>query len=171
MNAPAPPTDERKVVVVAGAAPELRILQWPLRDEPAATAVVLGIAAAASVGIGLAAASTAWGAAAALALFASLWRMWTPVEIRLCQLGVIQTALRRAWRIPWSSLGGYELRRHGVVLIPADDDSMVARLRGLYVRFGGRKEELLAVVNHYLQIEAPHDGEGVETLRSGANDE
>ena len=77
--------------------------------------------------------------------------MWVPVEIRFCQLGVIQTALRRSWRIPWISLAGYEKRQAGILLLPDDDDSVLGRLKCLYIPWGQNKDELLALVEHYFQ--------------------
>ena len=151
MSTPAPSADDRKVIVVDGPSPELQMLHWPLRDEPIATAASLCVALAISAGIGLMAASIVWGIVAAVALMLSLWRMWVPVEFRFCRLGVIQTALRRSWRIPWTSLAGYEVRQAGILLLPDDDNSILGRLKGLYIPWGEQKDELLALIDHYFQ--------------------
>ena len=151
MSTPAHTTPEQsKVVVVNESSPTLELRQWPLRDEPIPSVVVLCVVVAISVGLGYIAGSTWWGLAAVIALLLSLWRMWVPVEIRFSELGVVQTALRRSWRIPWESIAAYEVRHAGVLLLPDDDSSLIGRLKGLYIGWGDHQQELLSLIEHYL---------------------
>jgi len=139
-----------QVIVIDGESPSAEVRQWPLRDEPWAVAVLICVVTALSIGIGMIATSLWWGLGAAVALVVSLWRMWIPVEFRIGELGVIQTTLRRSWRIPWESFSDYEVRQSGVLLLPEDDNSVLGRMKGVYVPWGERKEDVLAVIAHYL---------------------
>lgn len=140
----------QRVIVVAGPSPDLRLTVWPLRDEPLATWIILGLAALASVLAGVISGSWLIGGAAAVALAVALWRMWLPVEIRLYELGVTQTILRRTWRMPWRTVAAYRVCTSGVLLLSDDDDSPLGRIGGLYIPWGKRRNELLAVMEHYL---------------------
>jgi hypothetical protein len=141
----------RKQPAVAAPKPvELLLANWPLRDDgPLAWLVVIG-AVAASVTAGFVAQSAVMGVVSFLALSIALWRLWVPVTFELGPRGVVQILFGRRRRIAWSSVARYEVRRRGVLLLSEETQGPAAALRGLYVRWGRHREELLAVIAHYL---------------------
>lgn len=140
-----------QVVVVEGHSPEMRLTSWPLADAPLPTAVILALALAGSIAAGIAASSVLFGLASLTALAVALRRLWIPAEFHLAELGVTQTMLGRRWRIPWRAWTGYQIRERGVLLMPDDDRSRIGGLKGLYIPWGEQKEELVALVEHYLR--------------------
>lgn len=153
MSSPAPQsTPQPKVVVVDEQSPSCEFSRWPLRDEPVAASIVICVTLLVSSGIGYLGGTLWWGVVAAMALAISLWRMWIPVETQLSELGVIQTALRRTWRRPWDTFVGYEVRNDGVLLLPVEDNSMLGRLKGLYISFGDQRDDILEVVDEHLPL-------------------
>jgi hypothetical protein len=140
----------KQPAVAAPGPVELLLANWPLRDDgPLAWLVVIG-AVAASVTAGFVAQSAVMGVVSFLALSIALWRLWVPVTFELGPRGVVQILFGRRRRIAWSSVARYEVRRHGVLLLSEETQGPAAALRGLYVRWGRHREELLAVIAHYL---------------------
>ena len=141
----------RKQSAVAAPGPvELLLANWPLRDDgPLAWFVAIG-AVAASVAAGIVAHSPVMGVVGFAALSIALWRLWVPVTFELGPRGVVQILFGRRRRIAWSSVARYEVRRRGVLLLSEETQGPAAVLRGLYVRWGRHREELLAVIAHYL---------------------
>lgn len=151
MSVPAHRASEQpKVIVLDEQSPELELRRWPLRDEPTTATIVLAVLLLISTGIGFIGGSIWWGVASAFALLVSQWRMWLPVEFRFSELGVVQSCLRRTWRIRWDHLRGYEVHNDGVLLLPDEQNLALARLKGIYVPFGHEREELLEIIAHYL---------------------
>ena len=151
MSSPAPQSaPQPKVVVVDEQSSACEFRRWPLRDEPVASSIVFCVSLLVSIGIGYLGGTFWWGGIAAIALSVSLWRMWLPVHFQLSELGVIQTVVRRTWRRPWESFVGYEVRNDGVLLLPEEDNSLLGRLKGLYISFGNQRGEILEVVSEHL---------------------
>ena len=151
MSSPSPQSvPQPKVVVVDEQSPSFDFRRWPLRDEPIPSAIVFLVVVALSIGISYLGGTYWWGMVAATALLVSLWRMWIPVEFELCDLGVIQTAMRRSWRKPWDAYVGYEVRNDGFLLVPVEDSSLLGRLKGLYIPFGDQRDDILEVLAEYL---------------------
>jgi hypothetical protein len=138
---------------VRGRPKDLQLVNWPLRDDPARAWAVLAIAVGAAVGAGVLAGSLPMGSLALGALGISLWRLWIPVKFELGSRGVSQSVFGRRRRIGWSDIPSFEVRSHGVLLLPSREPLLLSRLRGLYIRFAGRREELLASVEYYVSPE------------------
>lgn len=83
--------------------------------------------------------------------YAALWRNWLPVQVSLGATGIKERCLGIERRIGWTAIRSYEIRRHGLLLFPDDRLTRVAPLRGLYLHWGNQKDEMLAVVEYYLQ--------------------
>ena len=96
MSSPSPQSaPQPKVVVVDEQSPNCEFRRWPLRDEPVPAAIVFCVMVLLGIGMGYLGGTFWWSVVAVVALAVSLWRMWIPVEFQLCDLGVIQCALRR----------------------------------------------------------------------------
>ena len=159
------PTLAQQVIVVEGPSPELRLTVWPLRDEPKPSWTILSLAVASSLAAGTLSQSWLMGLIALAALVIALWRLWSPVEVRMYELGITQTAFRRSWRMPWREVARYEIRHSGVLLLPDDDVSPFGKLKSLYIPWGPHREEMLALLEHYLPIAE----DVVESKEGGAN--
>ena len=105
----------------------------------------------AGVGVGWLSGEVYLGLAALAALAVALWRFFLPVVFELSEKGVDQRLLGRQRRIPWEAIGRHEVRSAGVLLLPHDDRSAMAPMRGLYLPWASRRDEVLAHVRHYLE--------------------
>ncbi len=83
--------------------------------------------------------------------YAAIWRNWLPVQVTLSATGIKEHCLGFERRISWTAIRSFEIRRHGLLLLPDERLTRVAPLRGLYLHWGRHKAEVLAVVEYYLQ--------------------
>lgn len=127
---------------------EVRVVNWPLRDEgwSAALRLLLFVAIVIVTGWKLDAYAAALGA---LALAVAAWRFWIPVTWELNSHGVTETVLGRSQRIPWTAIGGWREFGSGVLLLPEADLAPVLALRGRFVAWGRHRIEVLAQLEHY----------------------
>jgi len=128
----------------------LRWQSWPAREKPLWTAVLVVGLAGAAAGIYLSTGQVFPVVAAVAAFVASLWRFFLPVVFELNEEGVDQQFFGRPRRIPWQAVRRYTVRRAGVLLLPHENRSPLAALRGLYVPFSTHRDEILARVHRYL---------------------
>jgi hypothetical protein len=94
------------------------------------------------------------GAFALTALALSLWRFFLPVLFELNAGGVHQRILGRRRHVPWKSIHRCEIFADGVLLLPMADRCALDALRGLYLPWGGHRDEVLANVRYYLPVNA-----------------
>jgi hypothetical protein len=90
-------------------------------------------------------------AIAALAL--SLWRFFLPVVFTLSADGVHKSLLGRDRRIPWLAIRRYEVYPKGVLLFPYTDATWVDSFQCLFLPWGNHRQEILALLNYYLELE------------------
>jgi hypothetical protein len=130
--------------------PPLRWQSWPAKERIfAGLAAGLGLASVALCVYGVTArAHLALVATAALAL--SLWRCFVPTSYELNPDGVNQWFLGQHRRIAWSAIQRYELGPKGVLLLPYADYCPMDALRGLYLAWGERRDDILAQLHYYL---------------------
>jgi hypothetical protein len=123
---------------------------WPIREGAfRALLVFLGLVAA-WVLVRWITGQTHLASLAMAALGLSLWRFFVPVTFELNAKGVDQSLLGRHRQIPWAAIGRYEVCRSGVLLLPQADRCPIDVFRGLYLPWGGRREEVLAHVRYHL---------------------
>ena len=137
------------------APPAVRWRSWPLRDRPLRGALVLlGLIAVGLLVHGLTGrphlAFLAVGA-----LVVALWRLFVPMTIEMNDQGVDRWILGRKRHIPWQAIRRHRVGPDGVLLLPDDDPSPLAALRGLYLPWGRHREEVLAHLRHYLPGRRP----------------
>ncbi len=130
--------------------PSVRVVNWPLRDSGVwgglAVATWAGVALLAGQVSGSAAMAVVCGAALALAC----WRFVVPVTFEFGPQGVIQTLWRFRWRIPWRHIARYEVRQSGVLLLADPQPTSLSPLYGVYVRWHGQRNEVLGVIEFFL---------------------
>lgn len=89
----------------------------------------------------------------ALALALTLWRTWLPVQYELNISGITQSVLGLERRIAWTAIRTHQVRDDGVLLLPDESATALSPLRGLYLHWGGRRDEVLAQLNYYLHAQ------------------
>lgn len=129
---------------------EVSLVDWPLRDEPLGSSLVLALAAGAGWLAVWGSGSAVMGAVILVLLAATLWRTWLPVRFQLGSSGVVQSVLGWERRIAWLEIGRYELQHDGVILFRDAEIRPLAALNSVYVRWGNQREKVLAVLEFYL---------------------
>lgn len=132
------------------APPDLRLVNWPLRDEGWRAWGLLTVLAAAATAVGWKLTSLPAGLLAGTALAVAAWRLWIPVTWELGYSGITETVLGRSVRIPWTSIAGWREYRAGVLLLPEADAAPILALRGRFVAWRSQRAELLALLEHYV---------------------
>ena len=115
------------------APPDLRLVNWPLRDAKLASVLTVVLVTIASVVAVQLSDSVAMGVLTCLALAAALWRMWVPVTFELSASGIVETIGRRRTRTSWSLIQRCEIRGSGVVL-HLGEGALLSGSRGHYIR-------------------------------------
>lgn len=88
---------------------------------------------------------------AAVILLVALWPVFTPTKYLLDDKGITLTRpLRREFR-PWDRFRRYEVGRLNVLLSPFSHPSRLDSFRGLVLRLGDNREEVVAFVAERLQ--------------------
>jgi len=129
---------------------EVTVVDWPVRDQPLGASLALALAAGAvwladwATGNGLA------GVVLGVLLAVTLWRTWLPVKYQLGGGGVEQKVLGFSRRMAWGSIRNYEVRGDGLLLFFDAELSKLSPLRGVYIRWGGQREAVLANLEYYL---------------------
>jgi hypothetical protein len=143
-------------------APEsVALASWPLRDRPLRAWALLAAVAGASLLVGRFAPSVLYGWLALAILALTSWRNWLPVRFEINSNGVTETAVWRTRRIPWTAVAQHEIHREGVLLLPDAAVNALSPLRGLYVPWGSRRQDVLANLEYYL---SPWSGESRSSI-------
>ena len=130
---------------------QLQLVNWPLRDQPRRSLVVVLLLILVSVLAGRASQSLSMGLLAGSAALVASWRYWLPVTYKIGPYGIRQLVLKRVRRLSWRQVGRIEIRNQGIRFLPDHDPAQLANLRGLYIYHRGQEETLKHVVNYYLQ--------------------
>jgi hypothetical protein len=130
---------------------ELTLVHWPLRQQPVASALAVLAAAGTSGLAGWATGSPLVGGSVAAVLLLTLWRTVLPVRYELSGSGIVQSLFGWRRRIPWTAILQFELDEQGVLLLPDAVRVPLSPLRGLYLRWGDKRGEVLAHLEYYLQ--------------------
>ena len=129
---------------------DLRLTNWPLVDDVlVAWTTILGVFAV-SVFAGWWSESIVMGLVCFAALQVPIWRLWVPVGFEIGSKGIGQAVLWRRARVPWRMIARYEITKRGILLLPEDAKTPLSRLRGLYIRWRDRREQLTELVRYYV---------------------
>ena len=121
---------------------------WPLGDGGRQLWLLAAVLVVVAVVVGSTMESPRWAAISAALVAAAGWRVFVPVVFELNALGVSQHLLGRVRRVPWSAIEYARIGREGVFF--SLDGGPLADLRGLYLPWEGRRNEVLALVEYYL---------------------
>ena len=101
-----------------------------------------------------------WFAVFALVvIFASLAKFYFPTSYRLDAKGITIKTTTQTLKKQWSLYRSYYPDKNGVLLSPFVEPSRLENFRGLYVLFGGKREEVMSIVEHYMKKSAPGSGD------------
>ncbi len=136
---------------------EVRVVNWPLRRSGIGPWLLLAGCIGISTAVGVLSANWYAGVASIVALLISLWRLWVPVTFELGPRGIVQTVWGRSYRISWREFARFQVLRSGVLLLVDPRPSPLDAFRGLFVRFDGQKDDVLAVVNYFMAPDRSRD--------------
>lgn len=140
-----------KTVIRSRQAPEpVLIVNWPLRDEGLWSLLLITVFMAIAALCGSISGRPALGALSFAMLALSAWRLWVPVAFSVSSRGITQTIFGRQRRISWPQIARYKVYPGGVLLLADSPHTPLAALRGLYIRWNGRRDELLELVQYFL---------------------
>jgi hypothetical protein len=129
---------------------DLRLTNWPLVDDAVRAWPTIAGAFAISTFAGYCSHSIAMGLICFGVLNAAVWRLWIPVGFEFGPKGILQTVLWRRKLIPWPNIVRYEISQKGVLLLPHEDRTPLAPLRGLYIRWRDHRDQLVELVKYYV---------------------
>lgn len=141
---------QRRIARAGYAPPSVQLVNWPLRDDGVRAWLMVAMFLAVAVVGGSISRSPSMGLLVFAALALAAWRLWIPARFEFGSNGVIQTVLGRRRRTPWAEFDRYEIRRRGVLLLADAETSPLAALRGLFVRWQNQRDELLAVLDFFV---------------------
>jgi hypothetical protein len=79
-------------------------------------------------------------------LLGSLYRYFVPFRYTLDEDGVVVTSLFYRLTKPWSAFRSFYVDNNGVLLSPYTKPSRLENFRGIYVRFGGNRAEVVGFI-------------------------
>lgn len=112
---------------------EIRVVNWPLRDDPWRTLAAAACCVAAGGLAGLGAASWSMGAVAAAALGLTLWKLWIPLACELGPAGVTLGIWRWRRHVAWRQIDQVHCVSRGVFLCGAGAAGWTRGWRSLYL--------------------------------------
>lgn len=121
---------------------------WPPPSESLTAWMPYLLLSFAGLVIGWATANLLAALAAAAAVLACLWRWLIPAEYEANSQGLTVLIGGRRSRIPWGSVGGYEVHANGLSFFPRR--TFLGRARGLYVPIDPERR-LPEVARYYLE--------------------
>ena len=119
---------------------EVRVVNWPLRDDPMRAVGALCVCCAVGILAGYVARSWQMGCLAALALAGAMWRLWVPVTCDLGPQGMTLAILRWRRRIAWREITRIEDSGRGILIHAEPAASSGGILRSIYLPWGRHRE-------------------------------
>ena len=127
---------------------------WPLRQRPVSSLLTIGIAILASAFVGWWFEFWPLGGIIAVLLAITGWTILLPQRIELSSTGIRHVVLGRVRLIPWTAIRRYTVHATGVVLLPDDQVIGLSPLRGLFLPWNGKRQEIQAHLEYHLQSAA-----------------
>lgn len=136
---------------VAGeAAADLAWTCHPARRQPGRAALVVGVHGALFYLLALYTSSVPFALVLTAVLFLSLSAYFFPTRYTLSAQGVRVKTLVTSFERPWDTYRSHWPDRNGVLLSPFPGRSRLENFRGLFVRFDGNRDEVVAYVQRYV---------------------
>ncbi len=142
--------DDRTIVSVLPPARELRVVNWPVRDDPWYALAVLALWAICAAVVAWVTASGLVGLVVLAALLLTTWRLWVPVACELGPTGMTLRCLRWQRQIPWRQIEQAAVVPGGVLLRCHRAGQRGARLVSFYLPWR-RHAQLVSEFHAYYQ--------------------
>lgn len=128
---------------------------WPLRDEPRRGWIVGAGPMVAAYVVWWVTGDLALAVAGCVALAGAMWRDFLPITYVISANGISQQvrimrgrSIRRR-RIGWSAVGRCEFHSEGVMVTPQRNGAPIDRMRGIFLPYAQRREELSQAIHQY----------------------
>ena len=148
-------TEAMDAPISAGAA-EHTELGWvchPVQEHHWKALVVLLVMLATGVGLYLMTGEESWSLIGLAFLMLGVYDFLLPTVFRLDRHGVESRVLFFTRRKPWSALRSYHIGPNGVLVSPFPGRHRMEAHRGIFIRFRGNRDEVLAFVRERLEGE------------------
>jgi hypothetical protein len=106
---------------------------WLITDQKWNAAFLFGIALIVSLIVWQYEGNLILELIALLFLLGTVWRILVPVHFELNSNGIVYHSLNRNRLIAWSDIRRYQIRRHGILLLPQTDRFFLEAFRGFYL--------------------------------------
>jgi hypothetical protein len=97
------------------------------------------------------------------ALNSMILPLWFPTTYEFSPKGIIRSRLKRRSRMAWSDIVRYERQSDGVLLSTDSQPWPLTGLRSWFVRWDGRRDELVALLDFYLAPDAANSQHSTQT--------
>jgi len=135
--------------VTAEAAPPTLPLEWsawPAREKPLLSLGLTVLLIAIWVAVGYIYREAVWVLLAVILLLGAVAPFFVITRYRLDEEGVSMKRYVTTMKKRWEELRSYYPDKNGVLVSPFAKPSRLENFRGVYLRFGGNREKVLAVL-------------------------
>jgi len=132
---------------------ETTTLDWishPAFEEPWRNLIVLFFLIVTALALWLGTGSINWAVLGVIALLFAVRQWFIPTHYRLDEQGVQVRVLCWRRRKNWSAIKRASTDRNGVLLSAFAQPSRLDAFRGMFLRFSGNREQVMAFINHHL---------------------
>jgi len=126
--------------------PLLEWSAWPAREKPLFTLGLVLFLLAIWVAVGYIYREAVWVLLAVILLLGAVAPFFVITRYRLDEEGVSMKRYVTTMKKRWEELRSYYPDKNGVLVSPFDRPSRLENFRGVYLRFGGNREKVLAVL-------------------------
>ena len=119
---------------------------WPAREKPLFTLGLVLFLLAIWVAVGYIYREAVWVLLAVILLLGAVAPFFVITRYRLDEEGVSMKRYVTTMKKRWEELRSYYPDKNGVLVSPFDRPSRLENFRGVYLRFGGNREKVLAVL-------------------------
>jgi hypothetical protein len=135
--------------VTAEAAPPTLPLEWsawPAKEKPLFTLGIVLFLLAIWIAVGYIYREAVWVLLAVILLLGAVAPFFVITRYRLDEEGVSMKRYVTTMKKRWEELRSYYPDKNGVLVSPFAKPSRLENFRGVYLRFGGNREKVLAVL-------------------------
>jgi hypothetical protein len=124
---------------------------WPAKEKPLLTLGLILLLLAIWIGVGYIYREAVWVVLAVVLLSGAVEPYFVVTRFRLDEEGIAVRHLFTTKQKPWAELRSWYPDRNGVLVSPFAQPSRLENFRGLYLRFGDRRTQVLAVLEYKIR--------------------
>ncbi len=123
---------------------------WPAKEKPLLTLGLIALLLAIWIAVGYIYKEPVWVILAIVLLSGAVEPYFVVTRFRMDEEGVAIKHLFTTKKKPWAELRSFYPDRNGVLVSPFAGPSRLENFRGLYLRFGKRRGDVLAILDNKL---------------------